>query len=98
MSERRDLTPLFEPRSVLLVGATGDTLKWGGWVTKSFADTQDLRDTHFVSLRGGELYGIPVHTSIAEVDAHVDLAVIVANALVKRGVPAALAVDPGELA
>lgn len=87
MSERRDLTPLFEPRSVLLVGATGDTLKWGGWVTKSFADTQDLRDTHFVSLRGGELYGIPVHTAIADVDAHVDLAVIVVPA---AGVPDAI--------
>ena len=34
---RRDLTAMFEPRSVLLVGATGDTMKWGGWVTKSFA-------------------------------------------------------------
>ncbi|MFM7246629.1 MAG: CoA-binding protein, partial [Actinomycetota bacterium] len=75
MSERRDLSALFEPRSVLLVGATGDTLKWGGWVTKSFAETQDLRATHVVSLRGGELYGIPVHTTVAAVDAAVDLAV-----------------------
>ena len=55
MIQRRDLTPLFEPKSVLLVGATADTLKWGGWVSKSFGDHQHLRDTHFVSLRGGEL-------------------------------------------
>ena len=87
MSDRRDLTPLFEPRSVLLVGATGDPLKWGGWVTKSFADTQHLRDTHFVSLRGGELYGLPVATSIPAVDAAIDLAVIVVPA---AGVPAAV--------
>ncbi|MGA0121574.1 MAG: acetate--CoA ligase family protein [Gaiellales bacterium] len=87
MTPRRDLTPLFEPRSVLLVGATGDTLKWGGWVTKSFADTRHLRDTHFVSLRGGELYGIPVHTAIEEIDAEVDLAVVVVPA---AGVPDAI--------
>lgn len=87
MTPRRDLTALFEPRSVLLVGATGDTLKWGGWVTKSFAETRHLRDTHFVSLRGGELYGIPVRTSVEEVDADVDLAVIVVPA---AGVPDAI--------
>ena len=69
MIQRRDLTPLFEPKSVLLVGATADTLKWGGWVSKSFGDHQHLRDTHFVSLRGGELYGLPVHTAIADVAA-----------------------------
>ena len=84
---RRDLTALFEPRSVLLVGATGDTMKWGGWVTKSFAQTQDRRATHFVSLRGGELYGIPVHTAIADVDDAIDLAVIVVPA---PGVPDAV--------
>ena len=77
MTERRDLTKLFEPESVLLVGATGDTFKWGGWVSRSFGDTKHLRTTHFVSLRGGELYGLPVHTSIADVPGPVDLAVIV---------------------
>ena len=84
---RRDLTAMFEPRSVLLVGATGDTMKWGGWVTKSFAQTHDRRATHFVSLRGGELYGLPVHTAIADVDAEIDLAVIVVPA---PGVPDAV--------
>ena len=87
MSQRRDLTPLFEPKSVLLVGATEDTLKWGGWVTKSFADTRELRATHFVNRRGGELYGMPAHTSIADVDASIDLAVIVVPA---PGVPQAV--------
>ena len=87
MTERRDLTKLFEPESVLLVGATGDTFKWGGWVSRSFGDTKHLRTTHFVSLRGGELYGLPVHTSIADVPGPVDLAVIVVPAL---GVPQAV--------
>ena len=87
MIQRRDLTPLFEPKSVLLVGATADTLKWGGWVSKSFGDHQHLRGTHFVSLRGGELYGLPVHTAIADVAAPVDLAVIVVPA---PGVPDAV--------
>lgn len=87
MTARRDLNALFEPRSVLLVGATGDTLKWGGWVTKSFAESKHLRDTHFMSLRGGELYGLPVHTAIPDVAAAIDLAVIVVPA---PGVPQAV--------
>ena len=87
MTDRRDLTALFEPRSVLLVGATADELKWGGWVTKSFAATRDRRATHFVNRRGGELYGIPAHTSIADVGAEIDLAVIVVPA---PGVPEAV--------
>ena len=87
MTERRDLTKLFEPKSVLLVGATADTFKWGGWVSRSFGETKHLRTTHFVSLRGGELYGLPVHTSIAAVPAPVDLAVIVVPA---AGVPHAV--------
>ncbi len=84
---RPDLTALFEPRSVLLVGATADPLKWGGWITRSFADTRDVRDVHLVSLRGGEIHGLPVHTAVAEVAAQVDLAVIVVPA---PGVPPAV--------
>lgn len=87
MTDRRDLTPLFEPRSVLLVGATADPLKWGGWITQSFAATRELRDVHLVSLRGGEIHGIPVHTAIPDVDARIDLAVIVVPA---PGVPQAV--------
>ena len=67
MTERRDLSKLFEPKCVMLVGATADTFKWGGWVSRSFGETKHLRATHFVSLRGGELYGLPVHTSIGDV-------------------------------
>lgn len=77
MSRQLDLTPLFEPKSVLLVGATADTKKWGGWVTQSFADSRDQRETYFVNRRGGEIYGMPVHESITDVQAQVDLALIV---------------------
>lgn len=87
MTSRRDLTALFQPRSVLLVGATADPLKWGGWVTRSFADTRDLRDVHLVSRRGGEIHGMPVHTAIPDVAAAIDLAVIVVPA---PGVPQAV--------
>ena len=80
MSRQLDLTAIFEPKSVLLVGATADTRKWGGWVTKSFADTRDRRETHLVNRRGGEIYGLPVHQSVADVHAQVDLAVIVVPA------------------
>jgi len=77
VNRQLDLTPLFEPKSVLLVGATADTKKWGGWVTKSFADSRDQRETYFVNRRGGEIYGMPVHEAITDVQAQVDLALIV---------------------
>lgn len=76
MSARRDFSGLFAPESVVLVGASANTLKWGGWVARSLAPTADRRRTHFVSRSGGELYGLPVHTSLSDVEDRVDLAII----------------------
>jgi acyl-CoA synthetase (NDP forming) len=76
VSGRRDLDALFAPDGVLLVGASANTLKWGGWVARSLAPLADRRRTYFVSRSGGELYGIPVHTSIPAVGDRVDLAII----------------------
>lgn len=87
MSARRDLDALFAPESVLLVGASANTLKWGGWVARSLAPMADRRRTHFVSRSGGELYGLPVRTAIPDVDDHVDLAIITIPA---PGVPEAI--------
>ena len=33
----KDLAPLFRPRSVALVGASSDPMKWGGWFAISLA-------------------------------------------------------------
>lgn len=92
MSRLLDLTPLFEPQRILLVGATADTKKWGGWVTKSFADSRARRETYFVNRRGGEIYGIPVHETVADVEAEIDLALIVVpSAGVREAVTQSLA-------
>ncbi|MDT5011092.1 MAG: hypothetical protein QOH57_2709, partial [Mycobacterium sp.] len=31
---RRDLQPLFDPRSVAIVGASNDPAKWGNWLAR----------------------------------------------------------------
>ena len=71
----------------MLVGASANTLKWGGWVARSLAPMVDRRRTHFVSRSGGTLYDLPVRTSIPEVDDRVDLAIITIPA---AGVPEAI--------
>ena len=51
----RDLTPLFEPRSVALVGASNDPMKWGGWFAISLLGQQGAPPLHLVARRGGEI-------------------------------------------
>ena len=53
----RDLTPLFEPRSVALVGASNDRMKWGGWFAISLLGQHGAPPVHMVSRRGGEVFG-----------------------------------------
>jgi acyl-CoA synthetase (NDP forming) len=62
----RDLTPLFEPRSLAVVGVSADPEKWGHWFARDALRGAHRRDVHFVGRSGGELFGRPVHRSLAE--------------------------------
>jgi acyl-CoA synthetase (NDP forming) len=53
----RDLSALFRPRSVALVGASSDPMKWGGWFAKSLNAQPGAPPLHLVSRRGGEILG-----------------------------------------
>jgi len=72
----RDLRPLFDPRSVAVVGASGDAAKWGGDLALRLSRRAGRRGLFFVNRRGGELYGRPVHASLSELPEPPELVVI----------------------
>ncbi len=72
----RDLTPLFEPRSLAIVGVSADPGKWGYWFARDAAKGLHRRRVHLVGRSGGELHGLPVHRSIADLPEAPDLVVL----------------------
>ena len=71
----RDLSALFDPASIAVVGASADPAKWGNAVA-----LQALRGGHrhrvqLVNRRGGEILGRPTVAVGRRLDGPVDLAV-----------------------
>jgi len=71
----RDLTTLFDPASVAVIGASGDPAKWGHAVVRE-ALRSARRPEHLVNRRGGTILGRPVARRLTELDAPVELVVI----------------------
>ncbi len=72
----RDLRPLFEPRSLAIVGVSADPGKWGYWFARDAVKGAHRRRVHLVGRSGGELHGLPVHRSIGELPEPPDLVVL----------------------
>jgi acyl-CoA synthetase (NDP forming) len=72
----RDLRPLFEPRSVAIVGVSADPGKWGYWFARDAARGAHRRAVHLVGRSGGELHGLPVLPSLADVPEPPELVVL----------------------
>ena len=99
-----DLTPLFAPRAVAVVGASDDPLKWGGSLLLNLVDGGFAGDIYPVNRRGGTVCGLPAFPSVSELPDAPDLALVTvgaaqANAVVEqcgeRGIPVALVVAAG---
>jgi acetate---CoA ligase (ADP-forming) len=73
---RRDLSALFEPASIAVVGASTDPAKWGNAVALQALRGADRRRVQLVNRSGGEILGHPTVPSVADLDGPVDLAVI----------------------
>ncbi|MFE6839964.1 acetate--CoA ligase family protein, partial [Streptomyces sp. NPDC057705] len=73
----RDLTALFDPRSVAVVGASDDPAKYGHAVASQAlrADAR-RRPVHLVNRRGGTVLGRPAAPSLAAIGETVELVVI----------------------
>ncbi|WP_326654395.1 MULTISPECIES: acetate--CoA ligase family protein [unclassified Streptomyces] len=72
----RDLTALFDPKSVAVVGASNDPAKYGHAVASQALRDPGRRPVHLVNRRGGTVLGRAAATSLAEIGEPVDLVVI----------------------
>ncbi|MFI1398715.1 acetate--CoA ligase family protein [Streptomyces sp. NPDC020681] len=72
----RDLTALFDPKSVAVVGASDDPAKYGHSVAAQALRAPDRRPVHLVNRRGGTVLGRTAATCLAEIGEPVDLVVI----------------------
>ena len=72
----RDLTPLFDPRSVAVVGASADRAKWGYSVSEQLLSLPSGRDIYLVNRSGADILGRAAYRSLADLPAPVDLVAI----------------------
>src|ERR1700681_3112534 len=72
----RDLTPLFDPRSLAIIGASAIPSKWGYWLARSALKGLTRRRVFLVNRGGKEILGQRTYVSLADVPRPVDLVVI----------------------
>jgi len=77
IAPKRDLTKLYKPDSIAVIGASGTPGKAGYTVLNNILVNGYKGKVYPVNPRGGEIMGLPVCSSIAELPDGVDLAVIV---------------------
>lgn len=76
----RDLTPLFDPKSVAIVGASATPGKWGNWLARNALKGKDRRRIFLVNRSGGEVFGQTAFRSLSEVPQQVELVVLAIGA------------------
>jgi acyl-CoA synthetase (NDP forming) len=67
----------FEPESVVVIGASATSGKSGNVVVRNILANEYTGKLFLVNPKGGEILGIPVHSSIASLPEGIDLAIIV---------------------
>jgi acyl-CoA synthetase (NDP forming) len=72
----RDLRPLFDPRSVAIVGASGTPGKWGHWLARGALEAEERRSVYLVNRNGGEILGRDAFRSLADVPDAPELVVV----------------------
>ncbi|MFF5289840.1 acetate--CoA ligase family protein [Paractinoplanes globisporus] len=72
----RDLSALFDPAAVAIIGASDDPAKWGHAVARQALRAGARRPVHLINKRGGTVLGRPAARKLAEVGEPVDLVVV----------------------
>ena len=72
----RNLGALFDPASIVVVGASTDPAKWGNAVALQALRGRDRHRVQLVNRSGGEILGTPTVPAVADLDGPIDLAVI----------------------
>jgi acyl-CoA synthetase (NDP forming) len=87
----RDLSALFDPRSVAVLGASAIPGKWGFWLARGAINGEGRRPAFLVNRKGGEILGRQAYTSLAELPEAPELVVITVPAAgVEEAVDASL--------
>lgn len=106
--EKPDFAPnyqaLLAPKSMALVGASGDINKWGGSAFKNVLDGGFIGTLYAVNPKGGDVFGRQVYTGVEELPEAPDLALLAVGgnqvapmleSCGRRGVKAAIAIAAG---
>ncbi len=72
-----DLNTLFEPQSVVIVGASATPRKPGNDAIKNILENEYKGKLYLVNPKGGEILGLKVHRSIGDLPDGIDQAVII---------------------
>jgi len=71
-----ELDRIFDPRSVAVIGASPNPLKWGNWMSKRLIESSYKGDIYLVSTKGGVIYGRQAYKNIQDIKDPVDLAIV----------------------
>jgi acyl-CoA synthetase (NDP forming) len=72
----RDFRPLFDPRSIAVVGASDDPRKWGNWLARRALRAENRRRIYLVNRAGDEVLARPAHRSLTELPGPAELVII----------------------
>lgn len=86
MNLKEQLDCLFDPRSVAVIGASNDMMKWGFNILNILL-TKGGRDIYAINKNGADVQGLKAYHSIGDVPGPVDVAVITVPF---RDIPAAM--------
>ncbi|RZN69398.1 MAG: acetyl-CoA synthetase [Candidatus Methanolliviera hydrocarbonicum] len=73
----KDLSAIFEPRSVAIVGASANPVKWGCIIPSNILMNSFDGGIYLINPKGEEILGMEVYKNIKDVPGEVDLAIIV---------------------
>ena len=99
-----DLIPFFDPKGVVIIGASASPEKLGYGVARNLIQSGYTGAIHFVAQKSGELFGRTIHTSLQEVPDPVELAILIVPTQFtpgaieecgRRGIKAAVIVSAG---
>jgi acyl-CoA synthetase (NDP forming) len=71
-----DLSRLFDPRSIAILGASANPAKWGHWLSRSALMGKHRRAVYLVNRHGGQIHGESAYASLAQLPEPPELVVI----------------------
>jgi acetate---CoA ligase (ADP-forming) len=71
------LLPFFQPKGVVIVGASTSPEKLGYGVARNLIQSGYKGAIHLVAQKSGEVFGRTIHTSLQDIPDPVDLAILI---------------------